>query len=392
MPSLLMLSPAPIVETAGGDVVLDVKFVEGMKLHCQLWPGPVRCILWRGEHTIDDPMRYSPNQLGFEMIVLDAGTPVPELMLDESSLVYCAADDMKHLDLPDAMLGRFGKLVYTVEQSLTGRMAAGFAQHAKMRRRLGSAVYNLRNERRLKRALAGADGLHFNGYPAQRAYGRLSGHTLHYLDNRIRTPMLARSADQDARADYLRSNAPLRLAWFGVMTPESRVLDFLPVAHLLQNRGLAVEFDLFGTGPDEGRLRDGITALGLTQSMRIHEPQGFDARLVPHLRQKADVFLSARRLPTPLSAYVEALGCGLPILGVKNAMTKRLVANSGAGWLVGKGSTGQMVLAIAHLDQNRKAIIAASAKAVEFARANSFETVFASRMNDLRDLANVDQP
>ena len=392
MPSLLMLSPAPILETAGGDVVLDVKFVEGMKLHCQLWPGPVRCVMWRGEHTVDDPMRYSPNQLGFELIVLDSGTPVPELLLDESSLVYCAADDMKHLDLPNAMLGRFGKLVYTVEQALSGRMASGFAQHAKVRRRIGSAVYNLRNERRLKRALADADGLHFNGYPAQRAYGRLSDHTLHYLDNRIRTPMLARSSDQETRAEYLRSGAPLRLAWFGVMTPESRVLDFLPVAHLLQLRGVTAEFDLFGTGPDEGRLRDGISALGLSQSVRVHEPQGFDARLVPHLRQEADVFLSARRLPTPLSAYVEALGCGLPILGAKNAMTKRLVANSGAGWLVGKRSTAGIVRAIAHLDQNREAIISASAKGVEFARANSFETVFASRMNDLRELANVEQP
>lgn len=391
MPSLLMLSPAPITETLGGDVVLDVKFVEGMKLHCQLWPGRVRCVLWRGAQTIDDPMRYSMAQLGFELILLDQGAPVPNLLLDASALVYCSADDLRHLDLPAAMRGRFGKLVYTVEQSLSGRIATGFAQTAKVRRRIGSAVYNIRNERHLRRALAGADGLHFNGYPAQQAYGRLSEHTLSYLDNRIRTPMLARPAEQQARAEHLRSGAPLRLAWFGMMTPESRVLDLLPVAHLLASRGLKVTFDLFGTGPDQSRLRDGITALGLSDHMRVHEPQGFDARLVPYLRQNADIFLCARHLPTPLSAYVEALGCGLPILGAKNAMVRRLVAESQAGWTVRKGSTSAMVHAIERLDQDREAIITASANAVDFARANSFETVFARRMNDLRDIASADE-
>lgn len=392
MPSLLMLSPAPIIETMGGDVVLDVKFVEGMKLHCQLWPGQVRCVLWRGEYTIDDPMRYSVAQLGFELIVLDRGTPVPAMLLDKSSLVYCSADDLRHLNLPKAMRGRFGKLVYTVEQALTGRLAAGFARHAKVRQRIGSAVYNLRNEWQLRRALAGADGLHFNGYPAKQAYGRLTERTLHYLDNRIRTPMLARPAEQETRAAYLRSGAPLRLAWFGMMTPESRVLDFLPVAHLLAARGMNFTFDLFGTGPDKARLRDGIAALGLSDHLRLHEPQGFDARLVPRLRQDADIFLSARRLPTPLSAYVEALGCGLPILGTKNAMLRRLVSNSHPGWLVRKGRAGNMVRAIARLDQDREQIIAASAKAVDFARANSFETVFARRMNDLRDIAHAENP
>ena len=59
MASLVMLSPAPLIETPGGDVVLDVKFVEGMKLHGQLWPGPVRCVMRRGATSIDTPMRLS---------------------------------------------------------------------------------------------------------------------------------------------------------------------------------------------------------------------------------------------------------------------------------------------------------------------------------------------
>lgn len=390
MSSLLMLSPAPLIDAVGGEVILDVKFVEGMKLHSQLWPGPVRCVMWRGAQSIDEPMRYSLAQLGFELIILDPGAPVPTLLLDETALVYCAADDMKHLDLPNAMLGRFGKVVFTIEQSLTGRMASGIAQHAKMRRRIGSALWNLRNERQLRRALAGADGVHCNGYPAHRAYARLSKRALNYLDNRIRTPMLARNAEQEARAERLRSGAPLRLAWFGMMTPESRACDLLPVAHLLANRGMAFTLDLFGTGPEEARLRDGIAALGLSDHMRLHAPIGFDAKLVPYLRQNADLFLSTRYLPTPLGSYVEALGCGLPILGYTNAMLRRLQNKAQAGWLVRKGNASGMVRTLTRLDQNREEIITASANAVEFARTSSFETVFARRMTDLREIARTD--
>ena len=390
MASLLMLSPAPVVERAGGEVILDVKFVEGMKLHCQLWPGPVRCILWRGQTQIDEPLRYSVQQLGFDLILLDAGAPVPELLLEESSMVYCAADDMKHLDLPKTMRGRIGKVVYTVEQSLAGRMAAGIAQQAKIRRRIGSAVWNLRNERHLRAALAQSDGVHCNGYPSRDAYSRLNPAPLFYLDNRMRTPMLARAAEQEARVDRLREGAPLRLAWFGMLTPESNALDFLPVAQLLTLRNVPFEMDLIGTGPLENRLRDGIAGLGLGTQMRLSRPQGFDARLVPRMRQQADLFLSARRLPTPLSSYVEALGCGLPVLGYRNAMFRRLLRESEAGWMTPRRTPGSLARQIERLDRNRELIIQASAKAVSFARTNSFESVFARRMTHLRDIAHLE--
>lgn len=390
MSSLLMLSPAPVIDLPGGEVVLDVKFVEGMKLHCQLWPGSVRCVLWRGHRQIDDPVRYAAARLGFELLILERNAPVPDLLLDESALVYCAADDMQHLDLPRAMLGRYGRLVYTVEQALPGRLGAALALDGPLRRRLGAVLWNLRHERGLRRALAEADGVHCNGYPAHRAYRRLNPRTLRYLDNRIRAPMIARGTDQEARADRMLAGEPLRLAWFGVMTPESGVADLLPLAHLLVQRGLAFRLDVYGTGPVEPRLRDGIAALGLDGLVTLHGQTGFEARLVPALRREADLFLSTRRLPTPLSAYVEALGCGLPVLGYDNAQLRALVRDSAAGWTVHRGSIGALVRAVERLDRDRRGLVAASARAVAFARGSSFETVFASRMTDLRAIAGIE--
>lgn len=385
-----MLSPAPLIEAPAGEVLLDVKFVEGMKLHCQLWPGRVRCVMRRGATHIDTPLRYSVAQLGFELIVLDPGEPVPELLLDEASLVYVAADDMRHLDLPAAMDGRIGKLVYTVEQCFAGRLAEGFAVSRSLRRRLGLGWWMLKQEGRLRRALRAADGLHFDGYPANRAYRRLNDRALCYLDNRMRAPMIARGSDLEARAEALRRGERLRLVWYGPLEPLSGVRDLLPMARHLRARGMRFELALFGTGPLQDELQTGIRALGLEDQVTLAEPGAFDPVLVPYLRRETDLFISPRRLSGPLSSYVEALGCGLPILGYANRMWAGMLRESGAGWAVRKGHPAALARALLRLDDDREAIIAASSRAVDFARANSFEHVFARRMNDLRAIAGLD--
>lgn len=390
MPSLLMLSPAPVLEIAGGEVVLDVNFVEGMKLHCQLWPGPVQVVLRRGQKAIDEPMRYAAARLGFDLIVLDRDAAVPQMLLDESALVYCAADDLRHLDLPEAMLGRFGKTVFTVEQTLRGRIAAAWARPTKLRRKLGATAWNLRHEAALRQALRAADGIHFNGEPAYRAYRRLNRRHLRYFDNRIRAPMMARPDDQARRAERLLSGAPLRLAWYGQMTPESGVADLLPVASLLANRGLDFTLRIMGNGALFNRVRDGIAALGLKDRVTLEPMRGFELQVAGQLRRGADLFLNPRRLSTPLSAYVEAPGCGVPIVGFANGFWRRLQGETGAGWAVRNGSVAAMIRAIERLDRDRPAIVEASAKGVKFARANSFETVFSRRMSDLRAIAGVE--
>jgi len=389
MSSLIMLSPAPLVELAGGEIVLDVRFVEGMKLHCQLWPGPVRVVMRRRPLPIDFPMRYAVAKLGFDLIVLDRGAPVPDLLLDEAAMIYAAADDLQYLDLPRRMRGRMGKLVFTVDESMSGRIAQSLAQTSSLRRRLGAVWWNLRNERALRAALRQADGTQFNGYPAWRAYRGCNPHHLRFFDSRIRAPMIVRAAEQEARAQALRRGDPLRLVWFGALTPESGAEDLLRMAHLLDSRRLPFSLEIRGDGELAPRLQAGIEALGLAGRVTLAPIPPFDPVLVPRLRKEADVFVSARRLSTPVSSYLEAMGCGLPVLGYGNAMWSRMQAESGGGWAV-RRRPGALAAAVERLHAQREEVIEASARAADFARANAFETAFARRMNDLRDIAGVE--
>lgn len=390
MPRLVIITPAPVIETPAGELVLDIGFVEGMKLHCQLWPGQVTCVMRRGEKHLPRPLRFSPRQLEFELIILDEQAALPELLLDEASLVYCAADDMRHLDLPETLRGRMARLIYTVEQPLAGRLHAALAgRRRSLRKRLRTALWTLMREAALRRALAAAEGLHCNGLPAWRTYRHLNPRTICYLDNRMRRPMLARAEDMAARADRLRAGAPLRLVYFGPLEADSGVQDILPTAHLAQNAGLDVRIDIFGEGPLAARLADGILSLGLAGRVTLSPSPGFDTVLVPWLRREADIFLAPRRLSDPLPSYVEAMGCGLPVLGYANAMWRALHAQTGAGWTA-PARPSALMRRLRHLSADREVVIAASERALSFARGNSFEAVFARRMSHLRDLSALD--
>ncbi|WP_333829651.1 glycosyltransferase [Pararhodobacter sp.] len=391
MPALLILSPAPVIEIPGREVVLDVKFVEGMKLHSQFWPGRIRCVLRRGAVAIPGGMRFSPRRLGFEIVLLDPDEPIPDVLMDEAALVFCAADDARYLHLPDRLRGRLTRLVYTLESTPAARMrGALFERQRSIWHRLESVAGALRNEASLRAALRAADGLQFKGYAVQQAYRWLRRDGLIYLDNRLRTPMLARAADQQARGARLLKGAPLSLVHIGPLEDLTGVMDLLQAAFLLKQRGVNFRLELFGEGALAGRLRSGIAAMGLGEQVTLAGNPGFEAELVPHLRGKADLLLAAGRQPDPASLYTEAMGCGVPVLGYANAMWRKLQAESGGGWLSRAGSVSALTAALARLDGDRQAIIRASASALDYARGQTFEHVFARRMTHLRSIAGLE--
>lgn len=391
MAALLILSPAPVVETPGREVLLDVDFVEEMKLHCQFWPGRVCCVLRRGAVSIPGGKRFSPRRLGFDIVLLDPDEPLPEVLIDEANLVYCSADDSRYLDLPHRMRGRLTRLVYTLEKAPGRRLAGALADRQRgVWGKARSALMFVPHEATLRAAIREADGVQFGGFAAHRAYRRLHANGLLSLENRLRTPMLARAIDQQARAERLSDGAPLTLVHIGPLEQASGVHDLLQVAYLVKLRGVDFRLVLLGEGSLSDRLRDGITALGLGAQVSLSDTPGFEAELVPYLRREADLMLAPRRQSGPASAYIEVMGCGVPVLGYANATWRHLHAGSGGGWLCRKGSISAVVRLLERLDADRQAIIRASARALAYARGQTFEHVFASRMTHLRRVARLE--
>lgn len=378
MTCLLMLSPAPVVEAPGHEVLLDVDFVEEMKLRCQFWPGPVRCVMRRGAGRVPGGGLFSLRRQGFDLVVLDPDEPLPEALIDEASLVCCSADDTRNLPLAERMKGKQTRLVYTLEGPpglrLAGALGDGQRQH----------------RRQLCAALRAADGLQFHGLAVPPAYRRLHRDALCFLDSRLRTPMLSRAHDQEARAERLLARAPLTLAHIGPLEPETGVSDLMQVAHLLHRHGMDFRLFLHGEGSLAEMLRGDIAARGLAGRVSLAGGAAFEARLAPWLRQEADLLLSPRHDMHPAPVYIEAMGCGVPVLGYANPMWRRLQAASAGGWVSRRGSIPAMAQSLLRLDEEREAVVRASESALAFARLHTFERDFASRMMHLRAVAGME--
>ena len=378
MTCLLMLSSVPVVETPGHEVLLDIDFVERMKLHCQFWPGPVRCVLRRGAGKVQGGRLFSRQRLGFELVVLDPYEPLPEALIDEAGLVFCSADDTRNLSLAERMKGKLTRLVYTLESPpglrLPAALGGGWCGH---RGRLGAA-------------LRGADGLQFHGLSVPPAYHRRHRDALCFLDSRLRAPMLARADHQAARTERLLARAPLTLAYIGPLEPETGASDLVEMAHLLHRRGMEFRLFLYGEGSLAERLRGDIAARGLAGRVKLAGAAAFDLRLALWLRQEADLLLSPRRNAHPSPICIEAMGCGVPVLGYANAMWRRLQAASAGGWISRRGSIPAMARMLLRLDGEREAVVRASDSALAFARLHTFERVFASRMTHLRAVAGME--
>lgn len=385
MPSLLMIAPAPVI-AQGDRVRLDVKFVEGMRLHAALWPGRIACVLWHSAGGITFGAEFARADLPFDLIVLEEGAlPGPDLLAGRD-VIYASGDDHRCLGLVDQAPA--AKVVYVIEYTLETRFQILMLEPGQsLLRKARAGLWLLRQEMRRRRAFRRAAGLQANGYPAQDLYGPISRDSLLYLDGRMTPELFATEAEMAARAARRAAGAPLRLIYSGRLEPMKGAQDLLPVARRLAARGMEFTLDIFGAGS----LRDGMAAeiarSGLAERLRLHAPVDFATGLVPFSRREADLFLGCHRQSDPSCTYLEAMGCGLPVASYANRMWARLNGAAAAGWSAPLGRPEALADRIIEAEPDRAAMNQAAARALAFSRAHDFQGEFAKRMDHLARLA-----
>ena len=371
-----MIVPAPVNRLPDGRLRMDVKFVEGMRLHKALWPGAITVVLWDHGQAIPFGADYGAEDLGFEYCVLEPGAALPQDLLDSHDSLSASADMVETLDL--AVAG--GKPVFfSVEYTIGTRLKiVALDRSLSWPRKIWSMIWNLRMERRRRAAFRRAAGLQANGYPAYQAYRRLNRSTILYLDGRMRHNMMATPQEMAARRARLVAGAPLRIVHSGRLEPMKGAQDVLPIARRLAEMGVDFTLDVFGTGSLEAELQAGAAALG--GRLRLHRPVDFETELVPWMRRDADLYLSCHRQSDPSCTYLESMSCGLPVIGYDNAMWAAMREDSTAGWVVAMGDWKAMADKIASLSRTREEIASHAERALHFAGFHDFETEFTRRM------------
>ncbi|CAM3211977.1 glycosyltransferase [Paracoccus nototheniae] len=396
-PRLILVPSVHVVRDAEG-LRMDDKFIEGIRMFAREWDGPVRVVIREYDGALPFSRRIDPADLPCELRVIGPEIPITPEDLQGGDIVLAAADDFRQMSLPPVCAAVGARLVYAIEYDLATRMAVSQMDLATLRplkrllRTLRAKQWLLSHERRLRRALRAADGVQANGFPAWTAYRGLSASPCLYLDGRMSRDAMATPADQARRA---AQTGPLRIVHAGRLIAMKGSQDLVPFAQALRDEGVDFTLDIFGTGPMRAPMAADLARLGLGGEadlpggqpgpVRLHQPVDFSTELVPWMRDKADLFVAFHRQSDPSCSYLEAMGCGLAVMGSSNAMWTELAKQSQGGWVAPMGQPATMARQIAAL--NRTDIMTAGERALHYAQDHDFDREFARRIDHLRQLA-----
>lgn len=215
-------------------------------------------------------------------------------------------------------LNSIAPTVYTAEFTREMRveqqhlLARGLVDRARM------SLGQLRRERVYRDIARQAAGLQCNGHVAWEAYAALNPRPLFFRDHRIRRSDLSAAAVRP----IWKGDRPLRVAFSGRMTVMKGPGTVLEVARLLPE----VEFVMLGDGELREELRRNAPS-----NVRFEGFLDFE-RWKEFMRESVDLALLPHPQGDPSCTYFEALGCGVPVLGVANSTWLRL-ANDGLGFV-----------------------------------------------------------
>ncbi len=382
-PRLTLFSPLPAIRTPDGMIHLDERFVTGMNLHARDWPGPVTAVM-RDLGTADLPFArpYDPDMLGFNVSLVPPGIPLEDALVSEPGVVMVIADIADHLPLARAARRLGLGVVLGIERTLASRLRDSMQDRKRsVLRRLMSVGWNLRQERRLRRAMREADGIQMNGYPVSEEYLGLNRNTIRFMDNRMRPDMIACPTQLAAKP---RDGGPLRLIHSGRLEPHHGAQKLIPLAAALRDAGVSFTLTIEGKGSLSDRLAHEVSDCKLDGHVRLVGQLPFETGLVPMLRDQSDLLVSTRLQPELSGVFLEAMACGLPVLGYDNSMLSPLVRDSDGGWTVPMDDQAALVQQIARLDRERPLLSERAALALAYARSRDFESEFSRRTEHLR--------
>jgi colanic acid/amylovoran biosynthesis glycosyltransferase len=126
----------------------------------------------------------------------------------------------------------------------------------------------------------------------------------------------------------------------------------LSAIRLLRDRGVQVQFDIIGDGPDRQRVLYTLHDLGLENCVRLHGP--LDSKAVLSRLQQADAFLLSSLSEGLSNAVLEAMACGLPVVTTDCGGMREAVADGVEGFVVPVRNAEAMASALQVLAGDRR--------------------------------------
>src|SRR6267143_524664 len=389
MARLVVISALPAVRQGDGRVVLTRKFIEGMTSYAEAWDDRVIAVMNEVPEPTQnlDNVAVDPAALPFGVEVLPFELTAVAARVAGAGVVLGGCHHRLH-----GFTAKCRKMgvpcVHNAEYSVRTRLQIVFCSGEGRLRQLRRAGWLLKEEYFHERnELRGAVGLQANGTPTYEAYRDFTPYPLLYFDNRVSIAEMA-TDEQLAKANAVRREGrPLRLAFSGRLHTMKGVGELVEVAAALRRRGADFQLEIFGSGPEESALRRDIERHGLSRHVRLCGVLDFHSQLLPHMRDRVDLFVCCHLQGDPSCTYLETAAAGVPIAGYANEAFAGLLRQAPIGWSVPLRRADELAALIARLDRIRGEIAQYAEQALRFARQHSFELTFERRIQHLRSLS-----
>jgi colanic acid/amylovoran biosynthesis glycosyltransferase len=165
----------------------------------------------------------------------------------------------------------------------------------------------------------------FNGMDCYEAYARYSSNP--HVVHDIHIGAQERISDDELNDRVSRSTGPLRLVYAGRVHRDKGVFDWIEALHLAALDGVDFTATWFGAGPELDIVRERTEQLGLASKVTFPGP--LDLSQLMHELRAFDAFVFCHKTPESPRCLIEALICGLPIVGYDSDYARGLIRNGG---------------------------------------------------------------
>lgn len=217
----------------------------------------------------------------------------------------------------------------------------------------------------------------FHGEDCFNAYARFSSNP--HVVHDIATGQADLISKQEL-ADRFSRPQELRIAYAGRAHREKGIFDWI---NALTNLQFPFSATWIGDGPEIDVARKMVQASKLQD--KIHFPGAISHGEVLSRLKRFDVFLFCHKTPESPRCLIEALQCGLPLVGYCSPYPQMLAVN-GAGLLSEKDDISMLVRTLSSMNSDRTFLKSSSEAAATEGAKYSAEKVFAHRAKLMRDV------
>lgn len=376
-----------VIPLPGGRVLMQDRFISGMKAYREHWDGDLAAIIEPAplqdlDGNVDRKLagqdfEVAIADLDFKLHIVDYFDPrMRDLFAQVDLILSSVSYRQNHLARVANEVGT--ALVYNSEYTLKTRIQIARTEEPDFLSFTKRAAWEVNNERAVRTGVRICQGLQANGLPTYHAYKDLARSSMYYFDGRMTQDMLIPEDKRAQRVQTMLKGGPLRLTWSGRMMKFKGADQLVEVAYHLRELGVDFTMDLFGGGVLTESMQARVHKLGLGDRVKLRGYVPF-SELTEENQSHFDVWVCPHPQGDPSSAYLETLGNGLPMLGYANEALTGVLSKVNAGRTVPIGDAAGLARLIARYDRDREQLARWSRVGLDFARHHTFDLSFRRR-------------